>query len=237
MRPQIVPGNIYHILNRGVDKRKIFLDDMDYLRFIHDLFEFNDENPSLSNSHLFKAIKTFEPQYSDLRSPNISREPRKLLVEILVFCLMPNHYHLMVRPLTEKGLVKFIKKLNIGYANYFNQKYERSGALFQGRYKSIAITNDAHFIHLPYYIHMNPLDLYMPEWRKRELKDYNNAFAFLEKYRWSSFQDYIGKKNFPSITQRDFLLKFFNGPEEHKKSILKWLKDFDPEETRALTLE
>src|SRR3989344_8067514 len=201
MREKIVAGNVYHVLNRGVDKRNIFLDDGDYLRFIHNLFVFNDTAPIDNAGHFFNQAK-----YRALRTPYIERKPRELLVEILAFCLMPNHYHLMLRPLQDDGVFKFIKRLNMGYAKYFNEKYERSGALFQGRYKSIVVNNEAHFIHLPYYIHLNPLDLIVPEWRNREIKNLDKALEFLENYRWSSYLDYIGKKNFPSVTQRDFLL-------------------------------
>ncbi len=125
----------------------------------------------------------------------------------------------------------------MGYARYFNEKYERAGALFQGRYKSVAVTNNAHFVHLPYYIHFNPLDLAMPEWRKREIKDYKKAMEFLEEYRWSSFQDYIGKKNFPSVTQREFLTEFLGGSEQYKKDTMKWLKELDLGIINNLTLE
>jgi len=223
---------IYHVLSRGVDKRKIFMDDEDYLRFIHDLFEFNDKEPTLNIGYLFKNQKN---QYIDLRSQYI--EKRKFLVNILAFCLMPNHYHLLIRPAVENGITLFMRKLNIGYAKYFNNKYERKGALFEGRYKSILITDQSHFIHLPYYIHSNPLDLKFPGWRNKEIKNYKEAMKFLESYRWSSFQDYIGKKNFPSVTQREFLLEFFEGSPNYKKDTLKWLKEMDWEEIKQTTLE
>ena len=226
---------IYHVLSRGVDKRKIFMDDEDYLRFIHDLFEFNDKEPTLNIGYLFKNQKN---QYIDLRSQYIEkRRKRKFLVNILAFCLMPNHYHLLIRPAVENGITLFMRKLNIGYAKYFNNKYERKGALFEGRYKSISITDQSHFIHLPYYIHLNSLDLKFPGWRNKEIKNYKEAMKYLENYRWSSFQDYIGKKNFPSVTQREFLLEFFEGSPNYKKDTLKWLKEMDWEEIKQTTLE
>jgi len=216
---------IYHILSRGVDKRQIFIDDDDHLRFIHDLFEFNDEEPADNIWYFFNKNNKNQYQSSDLRSHYIERKTRKLIVNILAFCLMPNHYHLLIIPLFENAVVKFMRKLNIGYAKYFNEKYQRKGTLFESRYKSIPITDHSHFVHLPYYIHLNPLDLIMPEWRTREISDYKKAMEFLEKYRWSSFQDYIGKKNFPSVTQRELLNEFFGGPEKYKKDTLNWLKE------------
>lgn len=115
-----------------------------------------------------------------------------------------------------------MQKLGTGYTNYFNKKYERVGSLFQGRFKAVLISEEAHFIHLPFYIHTNPIDLIYGsstsiDWRKK--------VEFLENYRWSSFSDYIGKKNFPSITSREFLLEFFEGPKEYKKATIEWLKE------------
>lgn len=230
-----VNNEIYHIYNRGVEKRKIFLEDLDYLRFIHDLFEFNDQNPVLNINYYFN--QSSEPMEVGL--PYIrQKEPRKLLVEILSFCLMPNHFHLMVKQKTQNGVTEFMRKMGTGYTNYFNQKYKRVGALFQGKYKSIIIKQDSYFIHLPFYIHLNPLDLIAPEWREREIKDMKKTAKFLKSYRWSSYLDYIGIKNFPSVTQREFLNDFFEGPKEYKKQTLSWLKEMDlKEEIKDVILE
>ncbi len=225
----------YHILSRGVDKRKIFLDEEDYFRAIHDLFEFNDEEPAGDIYYIFQ-----KQQYRDVGRPDIGRrerKPRKLLVNIHAFCLIPNHYHLLLSPVAENGIPLFMKKFNGGYAKYFNEKYERKGTLFEGRYKKIIIKDEAHFIHLPYYIHLNPLDLIMPEWRDGRLRGYKKALKFLQSYRWSSHLDYLGKKNFPSIINRELLLDFFGGHKGYEKSIKEWLKDLDMEEIKQFILE
>ena len=201
MKREIVTGEIFHVLNRGVDNREIFLDEEDYFRFIHNLFEFNDLSPVFNLSYYLNRL-----QYIDFVNQYI-KKPRKLIVEILAFCLMPNHFHLLLRQRGEGGLTKFMRKIGVGYANYFNQKYKRSGTLFQGRYKLVLVSSESHFVHLPYYIHFNPLDLTMPEWRKGEIQNYQKAVEILNSFRWSSHLDYIGKKNFPSVTQREFLLK------------------------------
>ena len=229
-RRDITTGKIFHILNRGVDKRNIFLDDHDYFRFIHNLFEFNDPSPVFNLGYFLNRNQSI-----DLRSRYVKR--RKLIVEILAFCLMPNHFHLLIRQKEDGGITKFMRKLGIGYAKYFNQKYQRIGALFQGRYKAVPVSRGSHFIHLPYYIHFNPLDLIMPEWRMGKIKNYKKAVKFLEFYRWSSHLDYIGKKNFPSVTQREFLLKIFRGPENYRKEVKNWLKEMDLAEIRRLILE
>ena len=232
-------SEIYHILNRGVDKRKIFIDEQDYFRFIHDLFEFNDQNPVrtvLYNFKKFESRQKNKVEYFDLVGPNI-KKLRDLLVDIHAFCLMPNHYHILISPRIEDGIVKFMRKLDMGYAKYFNLKYKRKGTLFESRYKSILVKQESHFYHLPYYIHLNPLDLKFPEWRKGELRNYREALKFLEKYRWSSHLDYTGKKNFPSVINRKFLLEVFGGEKEYRRSTKRWLKDLELEGIKNLMLE
>ena len=212
---------LFHVLNRGVDKRKIFLDEDDYFRGIHDLFEFNDTEP-VNNLTYFLGKKS---KNKDVGRPYIKRNSRKLLVKIHAFCLMPNHYHMILSPVIENGISLFMKKFNGGYAKYFNEKYERTGSLFEGKYKKIIIKDESHFIHLPYYIHLNPLDLIAPEWRERRLDNFKKAMNFIDSYRWSSHLDYSGENNFPSVTQRDFILDFFGGSEQYKHKIKDWLRN------------
>lgn len=219
-REIITTGNIYHVLARGVDKRLIFLEDNDYLRFIRNLFYFNDAefNWLSVRSSAFVASGT-------QRVPDATNAvPRRSEVDLLVFCLMPNHYHLLIRPLSDTGLQSFVKRLNQGYSQYFNNKQDRSGALFESRYKVVPILSEAHFTHIPYYIHLNPLDLINSGWRDGELGDLNKATEFLNSYRWSSHLDYSGVSNFPSVTSREFMLDNFGGPDGYKKSIRDWLE-------------
>jgi putative transposase len=143
----------------------------------------------------------------------------------------------MLRQKVNNGISLFMQKMGTGYAQYFNKKYERVGPLFQGKYKIEAIKNESHLIHLPYYIHANPLDLTMPGWRERELASHKRALQFLEGYRWSSFPDYIGMHNFPSVTQREFLLEFAGGAKNYRARFTSWLKEMNLEEIAHLTLE
>jgi len=225
---------LYHTLNRGVDKRKIFLDTEDYFRGVHDLFEFNDTAPVNNLTYFLRK------EYKDVGRPYIlgsGREARKLLVKIHAFCLMPNHYHLLLSEAVENGISLFMKKFNGGYAKYFNEKYKRAGALFEGRYKRVLVKNEEHFIYLPYYIHLNSLDLVAPEWRDRKLTNFAKVIKFLDSYRWSSHLDYAGEKNFPSVTQRDFLLNFFGGHKQYRSGIVEWLKELSLESVRDVILE
>ncbi|MCF7835669.1 MAG: transposase [Candidatus Marinimicrobia bacterium] len=237
-KPTFIKNKIYHIYNRGVEKRNIFMDKQDFLRFIHCLFEFNDESPTV-NTYRHPSLN--KPNQDSLmcevgpRTWKASRQekgPRKLLVDILIFTLMPNHFHLLLKQKAENGISKFMQKLGTGYTMYFNQKNERVGGLFQGNFKAVDIIEHAHFLHLPHYIHANPIKLMNTSNERGSTSLIEKQMKFLEDYKWSSFSDYIndgkntGKKNFPSVTQREFLLDFWGGPEKYKKETKEWLKDW-----------
>jgi putative transposase len=135
------------------------------------------------------------------------------------------------------GIAKFMQKLGTGYTMSFNKKYKRKGTLFQSTYNAILINKQNHFLNLPYYIHLNPLDIQFPEWRDRRIKDYNKAIEYLNNYRWSSHLDYCGEKNFPSVTNREFLSDVFGGQEKYKKDMRKWLKEMEIYNIQDIILE
>jgi len=196
--------DFWHLAGRGVEKRDIVLDDSDRLRFIHDLFVLNDLNP----------VENYE-----LPSRREERPKRRLFVHIHAFCLMLNHYHLLVSEATENGISLFMHKLNMGYAKYFNERYERSGSLWQGKYRKVPVTHHAHFLYIPYYIHLNPLDYVMPEWRQGGVQNVSAALDHLAAYRWSSHLDYLGMRNFPSITRRDELSELLGNQAAYERTI------------------
>ena len=223
-KPQFVNGEIYHVYNRGVEKRTIFLENRDYFRFIHDLFEFNNQDLAPNNSYFFNN------RNSHGKNEILIRNPRKILVEILSFCLMPNHFHLMLRQISDNGVIKFMHRLGTGYTNFFNKKQERVGPLFQGRFKAVLVNDEVYLRHLLNYIHANPLDIKFTEWRGKQLQSTKSALNFLENYRWSSFQDYIGKRNFSSVSSRSFCLRLLGGAKEYKESLQDWLQSVNLEE-------
>ena len=199
--------DLYHVLNRGVDKRDVVLDDHDRLRFLHDLYAFNDQQNTLNY------------KLPSRRDDNGKKKPRKPLVHIHAFCLMKNHYHLLLSEACDRGIPNFMKKLNMGYAKYFNEKNGRSGALWQGKYKKRKIERNAHFLYIPYYIHLNPLDFIMPEWRAWKIRNISKALEYLRTYRWSSHLDYLGIKNFPSITEREMVANIIGTREKYERQI------------------
>lgn len=215
---------LYHALNRGVEKRDLFLDDNDRFRFVHDLYEFNDTHPAPEFV-----------RYRDFVNPDI-REPRELLVDIHGWCIMDNHYHLLLSERRDGGLSTFLRKLNVGYANYFNERYTRSGTLFQGRTKKIRIASDAHFLHILHYIHLNPLDFSKStrSWRERNIPNAGNALRHLAKYRWSSFRDYCGTKNFASVITTDLFADVF---KDYERAIRSYLRDIEIAPIKPLVLE
>lgn len=214
IKPPFVNKEIYHIVNRGVEKRDIFMDDGDRVRFMHHLFSFNDT----------KTIQNLRRNVFKMNEVEPRSLEREELVEILAFTLMPNHYHLLLRQRVDGGIVKFMQKLGTGFTMFFNKKYDRVGPLFQGGFKAVLIEKDAHFMYIPHYIHLNPLDLMQKQNKRGRTSFVKQQIEFLENYRWSSFPDYVGKRNFPSITQRKFLLNFFGGSNKYKQDIIEFLQ-------------
>jgi putative transposase len=218
-KDKLVAGHIYHIYNRGVEKRPLFLEDNDYKRFVNNLAVFNDLNPVLNYGRRCNCGN--QTALSD------KNNKIKNFVDILAFCLMPNHYHLLLRQKIENGITEFMRKLGTGYVNYFNLKYERVGTLFQGKFKSALINDESYFANIAYYIHSNPVDLIFPSWRKKGINETKRAVDFVDSYIWSSHLDYNGEPNFPSVVKKDFLEEYFGGPDNYKKYFKEFLGDFD----------
>lgn len=210
-KPAFVNNHFYHIYNRGVEKRQIFMDESDYFRFIHNLFEFNDTAPAGKFSN----------------GLDFTNKKRDLLVRIHAFCLMPNHYHIILEQLQNGGIQLFMRKLGTGYSMYFNEKYERVGSLFQNRFKAIIVEHDQYLLGLLRYIHLNPLDKIQSDWRTDGINNWKKANDYLKDYRWSSHPNYLGKNNFPSVIYKAFLEKFFKSSTDYKKFINQFLdKDY-----------
>lgn len=226
-RPQLVNGEIYHIVLRGVGDSLIFRNINDYYRGIFSLYEFNTTNPVTIRER--RKIRAKEKQLNK----GLSSDTRDLLVEILAFWFMPNHIHLLVKQLKEGGITQFMRKFGTGYATYFNKKYNRKGHLFQNRFQAVHIKDNEQLKTVFVYIHTNGISLIEPKWREIGIKNPKKVIKFLGNYKWSSYLDYIGKKNFPSVTQRNFLLKVMGGKKGCKNFVEGWIKykkklrDFD----------
>lgn len=219
-KTQFVTGHIYHLYNRGVEKRTIFTSTKDRMRFIRNLYEFNDSHAAMNFGRRLKEgpLDLIEVSLQSNREP---------LVEILAFCLMPNHYHLMVKQVTDEGITEFMRKLGTGYTNYFNLVNNRVGPLFQGAFKSVLLKKESHLIHLPHYIHANPLSIKFSDWEDERKVDAEDGIEFLKTYRWSSFRDYTGFPTFPLVTNRDFLTRYIGDANTFYTSMQEWLREMN----------
>lgn len=230
-RPTFVVGDIYHIVVRGVEGRKIFQDDKDYFRAIHDLYEFNDDDPTIWQYRHENCSRDIS---SDEKEADIKK--RKLLVNLLCFCLMPNHVHLLLQPLKDMGISKFMRKFGAGYAGYFNRKYERQGHLFQGRFRAIHIQNNDQLKTVFVYIHSNPAALVDAGWKEGKVVQPEKVTMYLEDYRWSSYLDYLGRQNFPSVTQRKFFEDIMT-QREWQNYMNDWIQFKNTENIAGIALE
>ena len=191
---------IYHIYNRGVDKRSIFLNQRDYQRFADSLIVFNNKT-NLNGRH-----------FNDRE--NFLRE--KPLVNIIAYCMMPNHFHLLVEQRMDNGITKFLQKMTTSYTMYFNKKNKRTGALIQGVFKRSHIKSNARLLEMSRYIHTNPI----------KILDRNNTArgSLKEKllaYQWSSFPDYAGMHiEQPIVGNKQIIMGQFRSPKAYIKYIL-----------------
>lgn len=187
-----VDGQIYHIYNRGVEKKNIFQNSRDFQRFLKSLQYYQLQGPKPSFS------KFFQPT---LFKVDLSEK----IVEILAYCLMPNHFHLLVRQNAKGGITEFMSKLLNSYTKYFNTKHKRVGPLLQGQFKAVLIESDEQFIHVSRYIHLNPITSFL-------VKN-------LEAYKWSSYPEYIDPKRI-GVCSKEETLGFFKSPEDYKQFVL-----------------
>ncbi len=228
---QLVTGEkLYHIVSRGNNQQDIFFAERDYFRFVQNLFEFNDENAMISTYRsILSNSSGSDPDELEVITPERQHKTnrnkkRKTLVQILAFCLMPNHFHLLIRQVRDRGTSLFIQKIKGGYAAYINKKYQRTGSLFQSHFKAVDIETDSQLNTIFSYIHTNPCQLAEPLWKSGGLRDEKKALATLNSYRWSSYFDYVGKNNFPSLTNRVMFSKLYGGPKGCAGVVRAWIK-------------
>lgn len=210
-KTSFVSGEYYHIYNRGNSKQKIFRDKNDYLRFLGLLFACNSsENFKVDNLHKKQSL------LESLRGDQI--------VYIGAYCLMPNHFHILITDTGEGNISKFIQKVVTAYVMYFNKKYQRSGSLFEGKFKAEHANTDKYLKYLFSYVHLNPIKLIDSRWKERGIKNKTKALEFLGKYQYSSYLDYLEKER-PErvILNKEFFPKYFLTKKEFIKDILSWI--------------
>lgn len=212
-KTNLVPGEYYHIYNRGNSKQEIFHDGKDYLRFITLLYISN----SVESFNLYDLSRSADFNVYEMKR-------KKLLVDIGAFCLMPNHFHILITEKIEGGISKFMQKLSTAYSMYYNKKYKRTGVLFEGKFKSQHAESDRHLKYLFSYIHLNPIKLIQKDWKEKGIKNKKEAINFLNGYLFSSYLDFVGKKRIQNkIINPGSFPKYFPNEESFIEEILEWL--------------
>jgi len=196
---EFAEGEIYHIFNRGVDKRVIFQDEEDFDRFLECMLLFNDTEPigSIYENHFNKKKECLGHAVSKTR-----------LVEFVCYCLNPNHFHFILRQVAERGIEKFMHKL-MGYSKYFNNKYKRSGSLFQGPFRAVHVTSNEQLLHTSVYVNLN-----------------NLAHKLGHGVSKSSWEEYTSKDKQSICTAKNIVLEQFNDFSEYKRfanESLEWI--------------
>jgi len=207
----LVEGEYYHIYNRGNSKQKIFHDREDYLRFISLLYACNSEY----NFRIFGLEKKESPY---------DFERGKQIVSIGAYCLMSNHFHILITQQTDGGISKFIQKVTTAYVMYYNKKYKRTGGLFEGKFKSEHLNNDRYLKYVFSYIHLNPVKIKQKDWKEVGIINKKEIIEFLQNYQYSSFFDYIEIKRVQNkILNTEFFPKYFPNKTLFLKEIFEWL--------------
>lgn len=215
---QFVNGEFYHIYNRGVDKRIIFNERQDLDRFFQGMIEFNVADPIGS---------LYENSFRQLgsRTPKLVIKRSTPLVRFVAYCLNPNHYHLLVQQIVDKGIEKLMQKIGTGYTNYFNNKNDRSGALFQGKFKAVHVDSNEYLLHASVYVNLND--------RVHQLGSSTPKLRSV-----SSWGEYVEEdKNAPSICAKDIILGQFKNRAEYKEFATSTLKDIIERRTDLKDIE
>lgn len=187
----------YHIYNRGVDKREIFSSAQDYNRFLISMNLLNDTNDGLMIEWRDYQKNNPRNSFSDFLSfLKGTFGKRERLVDIVTYCLNPNHYHFILRQITNKGIERFLHKLGTSHTKYFNKRHKRSGALFQGVFRSILIDSNEYLLYLSAYVNKNNF-----------IHGYNKS----GQWEYSSLYHYIGKRKDALINGEKIILGQFNG--------------------------
>ena len=208
-------GEYYHLYSRGTDKRAIFLEQKDYQRFKTLLYICNNKNPVDLCKH-FRGGKTF--------AGLLKTERENTLVDIGVYCLMPNHFHILVKEKVEGGITKFTGKLLTAYSMYFNRKNSRTGTLFESKFKAKHVDSDEYLKYLFAYIHLNPIKLIDSKWRENGISNRKNAKKYLTEYYFSSYLDYQDVVRLEAkIINREVFPEYFVIKKDFNIFIDEWL--------------
>jgi len=197
----------FHVFNRGVAKGNIFLKESDFKRFVISMILSNDERTGLM--HIWDNFRRHhsKAKLSDCRLLELHKN--KPLVDIIAYCLNPNHFHFLLGECVEQGIEKFMQCLGISFVKYFNKKHERVGPLFQGRYKSFCIKSNGQLLYLSAYVNCN---------------SGLHGIRKSEEYKWCSLPEYLGKADY-KLCQKDIILSQFKNLADYKQFALENIEE------------
>lgn len=221
-------GEYYHICNRGTEKRQIFLDVRDRSRFLTLLYVCNNTDSILSRD--IPKDRPFETERGEQ------------LVDIGAYCLMGNHFHLLLHEKVDQGISTFMQKISTAYAMYFNRKRERTGSLFEGKFRARHADDDDYLKYLFAYVHLNPVEHIDPTWKEKGIANLKNIETYLSGYQYSSYLDYLGvERAAGAILNRPAFPDYFSKKNSFRSFAQGWLKfkshDEDPFSNNKQTLE
>lgn len=207
IRKAILADNqIYHIFNRAIDRQTIFTSKWEYKRAIETFKYYRFANLTFKFSQLLNL-----PEDDRQKTTLELNQKNEKLVEFIAFCIMPNHFHFLVKQLKPNGISKFISNFTNSYTRYFNTKHERKGHLFEGLFKAVLIESDEQLIHLSRYIHLNPVVSFIIKQEE------------LENYSWSSLPEYLRLNN-ENLCSKELVMSMFPSLEDYKKFVTDQIK-------------
>lgn len=208
-----VPGEYFHIYNRGTNKMRIFLSDYDYERFQKLLYTANSKETTR-----FSDIDQQNPY------PVWEIERGETLVDVGSYTLMPNHFHILIRSKNEKDTALFLQRILLSYSKYFNYKNERTGTLFQGKSKAQHIVGNLYLRYIYSYIHLNIVKLIQSDWKDVGIKNMKEVKQSLNEYKYSSFIDYSGaERPEGKILNKKAFPNYFHTSEDFEKEVKTFL--------------
>ena len=194
-------GEVYHVFNRSIERKPVFISKKEYFRALTtvDFYRFANPPLKLSKALILEREKRIE-FFRQLKDRG------QQLVEILSYCLIPNHFHFLLRQQLNNGISRFLSNFANSYTRYFNTKYQRTGALFQGIFKAVRIENDEQLVHVSRYIHLNPVVSF--------LVDEGN----LEGYLWSSLPEFLDIEK-RELCSTGAILSFFSSKNKYREFV------------------
>lgn len=206
-RIPIEVNDFVHVYNRGTEKRDIFESDVDRQRFVDYLDILNDSD-------------VLSPSRCGIQRKQTDRRTDEPLVSLVAYCLMPNHYHLVLQERNEGGLSRFMQRLGVAYTNYFNETRERTGVLFQGKYKARVVMDEQYLLTLIHYVHMNPIGLLGASRTVSAVR----MCKMLTGYQWSSLQYFVYGGNCKMLQGASVFGVLNENPNEYESLLIEAIR-------------